>query len=365
MNVAVKPARATTPPATSSLAAAPIDRAHFYAPDSFWYRSLPADVPLHPSTDTWRRSLCAQMDVSDTTGQTLHHIGGYAWMGPLAGVYVVPAGYPTQPVALRSEVGLSPPLQGVDAPQLQALLQAGVPLPPDWAASSSGDRSVNVYQPATDTVWEIIGTVHNATYGVVCDYGGVALRVSQNPGYYQDRYGIDGRAWQNHMWGHGAASISLLAGMLQPEEVAAGFVGHALSMSVGHAGMPWVFPAQRGDGWYDRGYPPEGARFRFPADVDVDAAVARFHADNAMTSAQLAQARAFVRLMVETIRDYGVVVDDQTGIGCQIKFRDYASVGAGSVWPSVLPWYPLVQPNEYMWALPWHLAQVIDPAFNT
>lgn len=364
MKVIVKPARTITPPPSADLGAAPIDRAHFYAPEAFWYRRLPSSVALHPSSDTWRQSLCTQMMIDPVNGGPVPGaISGAAWMGGLAGVYVAPADYPLQPVGLRGELGLEAPVANAGSPEMHALLQAGVPIPQDWQPSPSGDQSVNIYQPSSDTAWELFGCSHDPTYGTVCKWGGVALRVSSNPGYYQDRFGIDGRAWQNHLWGHGAASISLLAGMLQPEEIAAGHIGHALSMSVGHAGMPWVFPAQRGDGWYDRGYPPEGARFRFPANVDVDAAVARFHADNALTSAQITAARAFVRLMVETIRDYGVVVDDQTGVGCQIKFRDYG-IGPAVRWGNIMPFYPLVQPNEYMWALPWQYAQVIDPAFN-
>ena len=106
---------------------------------------------------------------------------------------------------------------------------------------------------------------------------------------------------------------------------------------------------------------PEGARFRFPADVDVDAYVAAFHAANPLTPHQDAAARRLLRMLIVAGRDYGFIVSDETGFGPSLYFRDYTITDDMVRWADIVPSRPLVRPFEYMRSMPWDQAEVVAP----
>jgi hypothetical protein len=68
-----------------------------------------------------------------------------------------------------------------------------------------------------------------------------------------------------------------------------------------------------------------------------------------------------------TMRDYGCVVYDKTGAGCEFVFRRGSWAGSTfNPWRELLPLYGETgaAAHRYMRALPWHKAQVVDPSYS-
>jgi hypothetical protein len=152
---------------------------------------------------------------------------------------------------------------------------------PLWLQLSRGaynDRSLVVYQPATDSLWEFIHLVKRNSTFFAAD-GGRVSNVSDNLGTWD--------AWpsgQPH--GTTAAGLPHMVGMQTIAEVVGrGSIDHVVSMTLphtsdvdpGHRNPDYVgvrAPATRSDG--DRNpllYPDaiaEGMRFRLPASLDID-----------------------------------------------------------------------------------------------
>jgi hypothetical protein len=152
---------------------------------------------------------------------------------------------------------------------------ADVPLPPD--AESAGpqeglgqpawiDHELIVYQPATDTAWELYHLVKNSNGAFSATAGGKISNVSHNMGNYDP--------WPNGK-PHGMTgyAVPMLAGLQRLEELRRGTIDHVVGVSIPHP-MQGVFrsPALSTDGeWTVPDAVPEGTRFRLPANLDVDA----------------------------------------------------------------------------------------------
>jgi hypothetical protein len=127
------------------------------------------------------------------------------------------------------------------------------------------DKELIVYQPSTDTAWELYHLVHYGSRWSATD-GGRIRGVSQSGGGF-DRW-PSGKA--HGMTGSG---IPLLAGLQTVKELQQGSIDHAVAVSVPHVRKTaFRSPATRTDGDFT-GWDaiPEGARFRLPADLDIDA----------------------------------------------------------------------------------------------
>lgn len=334
---------------TADMLTAPVPRAHYFARDSYWNTPVASYAPYqHPSipqanSANWVRSLCQQMLLDPATGAWT---GGtsYAYLTMWAAipVYVVPAGQPRRPFTVAPYN-----LTTVGGGELDIMLRQGVPAPSDLATGAGADNSAIIYQPSTDTMWELFSlqksSAANSFYDVA-GWGGVIISVSKFDGTYADIFRSDGVQVQHHQWGASATSISLAGGLLDVDEVAAGSINHALPMTVGHAqGSPlqWVSPATRGDGVeFDRpDYIPEGARVVFPP------------------SADFSRVRPEFMPVARAIQRFGVIPMDKTGGGVALKLRE------GPAWEDVLTLYqtdPLAG-WRYMTSLPWHQAVVVAP----
>ncbi len=89
-----------------------------------------------------------------------------------------------------------------------------------------------------------------------------------------------------------AAGLSVMAGLLRPDEVAAGAVDHAIRVTASCTRDAFIWPARHAAGTDDRRCPPMGARFRLKAGFDGSA----FSPD----------ARGVIRAM----KRYGLIVAD-------------------------------------------------------
>jgi hypothetical protein len=213
-------------------------------------------------------------------------------------------------------------------------------------------------------------THHNAgpvaklsTGAIITPYGdglGTKAGVSEHPAVYRDRSDA-GFFWEDSRQGGSATQMEWMAGIPTWEEVAAAQAAgtgldHAIPFVVGHAQASplWrVAPATNSDGDIANrpDYIVEGARVAFPPGVDLSYVEATYPE---------------IMWLAITMRDYGLLIHDKTGSGCEFILRRAGWTGKPNRWVELLPLYTQTSraAHLYMQALPWHKAEVIDPAFS-
>ncbi|MFL5894433.1 MAG: hypothetical protein ACJ76Z_04900 [Thermoleophilaceae bacterium] len=254
-----------------------------FSPDGWRNAPLPADAPLAPD-QTAALGLRSQVTSFGTWVSTT------AWSSPL---YVVPANQPRVTVGLDTRYtryGL------LDTAFLRGDMSS-VPLPDDAVPSGPpqtgnvtwSDKELIVYQPATDTAWELYHAVHWDSRWTVTD-GGKISDISEKDGRY-DRWPT---GKPHGMTGSG---IPLLAGLQTVAELQNGSIDHAVGVSIPHVRKGGLrSPATRTDGDFTTwDAVPEGARFRLPADLDVDAL----------------PLTPYAKMVARAIQRYGMVVIDK------------------------------------------------------
>lgn len=348
-----------------------------FARGSFWSDNpLPADAPLHPSSDTWAANLRTQLGLSTTiyNGRLTTAAGavpGQAWFNLDQGavpVYVVPFDQPRVPVAVVDYVNNN--LWSPTVTTLHEALMQGVPIPPAANVDPSGDHSLVIYQPTTDSLWEFWvannsgGTDNKGrAYQWTCKWGGRMLNCSTRGGTFRD----DPANLECANYGHAATGLPMLGGMITPEEWASDdprAIRHPLRLLVGDSGKAtasgpnYLAPAHRGDGDKDETWIPEGARIRLAANADLTYLTGGHYPglqavdDHGINILKLALA----------LRDYGAFVTDITHGGCALQFRSPQSY----YWQGLPSPFDLHgwQPSDYMWRLPWQYTQALDPSVS-
>jgi hypothetical protein len=278
-----------------------------FAASSFWNAPLPANAALDPLSDAYAADLRSQLAIPRPWINTTRFS---------VPVYTVPADQPTTRVRLDTNA----------SPALQAAF-ARVPLPDEARAAAGTDRTLVVWQPSTDRMWEFWKATDRPD-GWHAAWGGYLPAASTSPGHYTD---------PNPRWGASATSLPMLGGLMRIGELQAGRIDHALAMAVprARAGV-WSWPAQRTDGKVPGPVAiPLGTRFRIDPRVDLD---------------ELPMA-PIVRAMARAAQRYGIVVRD-TGSNVAFYAEDPTPTGSnpyvgknglfGGQYPSTLlrqfPW---------------------------
>jgi hypothetical protein len=221
---------------------------------SIWNQRVAPSAPLDPSSGTLVANLLAEVRRERTTGT-----------GPLiqagrasAPLYRVGAGHARVRVRLDDR----------RVPGHTALRRAlaAVPIPANAEAGAKLIRYVSIWQPATDTLWELRGA-RKLVDGWHARWGGAMRKVSKNRGYYTRA------AWRGatHSWGATPSSLPIVAGTILSDDLRAGRIDHALAINVpAPRADVFAWPAQRTDG--DGATPtlPEGAHLRLDPAVDVN-----------------------------------------------------------------------------------------------
>jgi hypothetical protein len=237
---------------------------------------------------------------------------------------------------------------------------------PLWMRLNRGaytDRSLVVYQPATDSLWEFIHLVKRGGTFYAAD-GGKITNVSQSLGTWDP--------WPSGLpHGTTAAGLPHMIGMQTIAEVVGrGSIDHVVSMTLphttdvdpGHSNPDYAGvrpPATRSDG--DRNplvYPDaiaEGTRFRLPASLDIDSL--------GLTP--------YGAILARAIQQYGaVVVDRSCALGQSCLGPDAESKAAVAFYaeqppdPSADPWQARFGSRFPYGALknfPWDKLQVLPP----
>ena len=300
-----------TAPRTEGAAASSLP----FAPSSIWNAPLPADAPLDPLSAAYSNDVVRQVAEYGTWINTTRDSSP---------VYTVPAGQPTVRVTVDK-----------NAPDLQAAFER-VPIPPSARPAAGADHTMVVWQPSTDTMWELwqayklLGRWHMR-------YGGRIDHLSTNPGYYVD----------HPRWGATATSLPVLGGLMRPDELQAGHIDHALALALPETRSSFYsLPAQRTDGTVNQPSAiPEGARFRLDPQLDLS----RLTMD------------PVVRVMAEAAQRYGMVVRDRAG-AVALYAEDTSSYG----WDPYPALFDGRSPAQLLAQFPWSHLQALktDLRFN-
>jgi hypothetical protein len=297
-------------------------------------RSVVGDTPF-AATSIWNTPLSANAPVAPNSsalvGELERQVGRYgSWINTSSystPIYTVPASESRVPVTLD----MAP--TNTSAARLAKAFRAGVPIPSGARPAPGTDADLVVWQPATDTMWElwnarlVSGEWH-------ARWGGKMGNVSKNPGYFTDPSD----------WGTAATSLALLGGIMRISELRAGHIDHALGISIPQARRGVVaWPAQRSDGSLDSTQAiPEGTRFRLDPRLDLNKL----------------KLPSVTRMIAEAAQRYGLFVRDQSGAvafyGEQVtQTGPNPYTGPGGIFGSL-------NPQQVTAAFPWRYLEVVS-----
>ena len=180
---------------------------------------------------------------------------------------------------------------------------AEVPLPDDFMPSPGTDGEAIIYQPSSGRYWELWRaektgrTVENSAGRAVDEWraawGGRIEDLGSSPGYFA------AASPGAPKFGTTATGLPLLAGLMTIAEQRAGVIRHPLYISLVETRRGvWMHPAQRTDGQIDdEDAIPEGATFRLPLDLDLNAL----------------GLGPYCLMIARAVQEFGMVVRDKSG----------------------------------------------------
>jgi hypothetical protein len=271
-----------------------------FALDSFWYKPVPADAPLHPNsanfvTDFLRQKKAFYGTVAISTAD---------YSSP---IYVVGDDVPSIQVDQWDCHN-----SGYQDEQLVQQWRA-VPIPPYAQPANGTDGEMTIYQPTTDTMWEFWRARKRRDQWQAC-WGGRMQNVSKSDGIWAPHYGTT------------ATGLPFLGGQITVDELRRGKIDHVIGIAMVETENWDIYswPANRSDGWNPSHAPdriPEGLRFRLDPSVDVDAL--RMH--------------PIGKIIAKAAQIYGFVVWDRAGaIGIRAENpKRFTALGKPDPYPAL------------------------------
>ncbi len=219
-----------------------------FAASSTWYTPIPANVTLNANSAAMVQDFLNQKPTTVYGGTV--NVNTKYYSSP---IFIAPAGAATRKVT-QWDCQKKGYLDGNLAIQF-----AAVPIPANAQASLGTDAEMTIYQPSTNTLWELWRAEKNLDGTWRACWGGRMQNVSSNPGHFPTYFGTT------------ATSLPFIAGQITAEELKRGEIRHAIGISLRFAALPSVFswPAQRSDG-VGGGLIPQGTRFRLDPTINVD-----------------------------------------------------------------------------------------------
>ena len=209
-----------------------------------------------------------------------------------------------------------------------------VPIPSYASLNGSSDSPLVVFQPSTNSEWELWQVSRQSRTSYSACWGG-ELDTATTNGVFPAPYGLS------------ASGISYLATIVTEEDVASGTINHAISVGLPRCNRS-VYPASRTDCSTDTGQPGEGQWFRFPPGLAMPSGL-----------------NPFAQMVFKAIQSYGMVVTDQSG-AVQLESEqasDWTAEGNTGPNPISTSWDGL-QEYEVVASLPWSSLQAVDPPAN-
>lgn len=293
-----------------------------FASTSFWYKPIPTNVVLHTNSANF---------VKEFVRQKLKYynnvnINTFSYSSP---VYVASSSTPTVKVGFydcQHKGWLDPTF---------ASMMSAVPIPSVAKQSSGTDGEMTIYQPSSNSIWELWVSKKDA-YGkwTACS-GGKLPSASYGQGIFQKNYGTT------------ATGLPFLGGQITAEELSRGEIKHAIGIALVDVEKFTIFswPANRSDGYNPYNAPnriPEGLRFRLNPSVNVDA---------------LPMTRAG-KIIAKAAQKYGFVVWDKAGsISIRAQNVDsYTMLGKPNPYPAL---YEYKSSSTVLNGFPWDKLQFL------
>jgi hypothetical protein len=289
-----------------------------FAASSIWNKPLRADSPRASNSS----SLVAQLQRQVTSTGTWINTSSFS-----TPIYNVSGSQKRVRVTLHTDN------TSLSARDLTKAFGAGVPIPSNARPAPGTDRDLVIWQPSTDTMWEL-WVAQRTSSGWRADWGGRILHVSHNPGYFT--YPKD--------WGTAATSLSLLGGTIRISDLRAGHIDHALAISIPEARKYiYAFPAQRTDGSLDSPYAiPEGTRFRLDPKLNI---------------AKLGLP-PLTRMIAQAAQRYGLIVRDQSG--SVAMYAEQNTDPGGNPYSGPKGLFDGQSPKALLQDFPWSHLQVVE-----
>jgi len=259
----VAPPSASGPSASPSGSPSAAAGCGTFPADNVWHADV-SRLPVNPNSAAWVASMGADRGAHPDFGSGT--VDGAPFGIP---VTAVPAGQAKVPVTFEYGDESDPGPYPIPA---KALVEGG--------PNADGDRHVIAFDSAACKVWELFDAhpLGNGSWragsGAVFDLRSNALRRS---------------GWTSA----DAAGLSVYAGLVRYDEVAAGRIDHVIRMTAARTQKKFVWPARHAaSSSTDPALPPMGAWFRLKASVDVS----RFPAQ--------------ARVVAEALKRHGAIIAD-------------------------------------------------------
>ena len=139
-----------------------------------------------------------------------------------------------------------------------------------------------------------------------------------------------------------AAGFALAAGVIRPEEIAAGHIDHALVFTSPYVRNTYVAPAVHGDGRQsDPNAMPMGTHIQLDPSFDI----------SSLSRTQ--------KVIAQALKDYGAFLVDSSG---SLAIRGEASIGRASTGGPSDIWSPVGVTNSNLQSIPWDHMRVVLPS---
>jgi hypothetical protein len=296
----------------------------FFSPNSFWNDPPAGNASLDPNSAKLIGAFGAEVSRELEAGNG-------PWINTTdysVPVYTVPEDQPAVRVQLVNQFS---------APALQAAWSR-VPMPSGARPSGGSDRTLVIWQPSTDRLWEFWRLTHDAA-GWSASWGGAIQNVSSNWGAYGPA------AWSGakSTWGASASSFSIAGGLITLKDLRRGQIDHALALAVPNtrAGV-YASPARRTDGTSASPTSlPEGVHLRLDPNLDL----AALHLPR------------FTSMIAEAAQRYGVFVRDKAKVA-HFFAQDPRPTGTNP-YTGEAGYFEGESPAELLSSFPWDRLQVL------
>jgi len=212
-----------------------------------------------------------------------------------------------------------------------------VPMPANLRASEGTDKSVTIYQPSSDKLWEfwVTKNIDNAgRSGFSACWGGRIDDVSKSSGQHTEYFGSS------------ASGLAQPGSMVTVAEAKAGKINHAIGLALmrTRAGTQW-WPAVRNDGnTPGDNVIPEGARLRLKPGADL----------NGLTP--------LGKTIGEAAKKYGFLVVDTSGAVAVAGQDAPTADGKGSRWDTEV--FGGVPDYQQLKGFPWDQLEVVQAGYG-
>jgi len=309
-------------------------------PNLFWNRRLPSTTPANPYSAAYR----------DRIVSYLRTIGAYnvqesIWPntnGFTCPIYIADASTPKVYVDFGGGWHGSTRADGTriidGAVTAYMNRNGGIRIPRGAKVSPAADHELAVYDSVDNVLYEFWcclepgQTVTDIEGGIgpsrqvnpTNNYQTMTAGVMENFATTANGRFIDTPGYANKLWGTAATGLTYTGGRITPYDMDSGVIAHAIDIS-----LPFnlrcnesSWPAWRNDygSLNNTQGPPEGLRFRLPAAFD-----------------HTTLANPFARMVARCLRDYGAVINDNSG-KASIRFDSsigFTSMGKQDPWPSL------------------------------